>query len=66
VLAYERAPASLIAPLGYAGMIFATLYGMLLFNEAPDAATLLGAVVIAAGGLMVLSGEPRRVRAVAI
>ncbi len=65
VLAYERAPASLIAPLGYIGMVFATLYGMLLFNEAPDAATLLGAVVIAAGGLLVLSGERRRLRAAA-
>jgi drug/metabolite transporter (DMT)-like permease len=63
VLAYERAPASLIAPLSYAGMLFATLYGVLLFGEAPDAATLLGAPVIAAGGMLVLSAETHRVRA---
>jgi drug/metabolite transporter (DMT)-like permease len=63
VLAYERAPASLIAPLSYAGMLFATLYGVLLFGETPDAATLLGAPVIAAGGLVVLSAETRRARA---
>jgi drug/metabolite transporter (DMT)-like permease len=62
VLAYERAPASLVAPLSYAGMLFATLYGLALFGEAPDAATLLGAPVIAAGGLLVLSAETRRVR----
>ncbi len=59
VLAYNRAPASLIAPLGYAGMIFAVLYGIGLFGESPDAATVLGAVVIAGGGLLVLSAERR-------
>jgi drug/metabolite transporter (DMT)-like permease len=63
VLAYERAPASLIAPLSYVGMLFATLYGVLLFGEVPDAGTLLGAPVIAAGGLLVLSAETSRVRA---
>jgi drug/metabolite transporter (DMT)-like permease len=62
VLAYERAPASLVAPLSYAGMLFATLYGLVLFGEAPDAATLLGAPVVAAGGLLVLSAETRGIR----
>lgn len=63
VLSYERAPASLVAPLSYAGMLFATLYGVLLFGEAPDAASLLGAPVIALGGLLVLSAETHRARA---
>jgi drug/metabolite transporter (DMT)-like permease len=59
VLAYARAPASLIAPMGYAGMIFAVLYGLTLFGERPDAPTLLGAAVIIFGGLLVLSAEHR-------
>jgi drug/metabolite transporter (DMT)-like permease len=59
VLAYDRAPASLIAPMGYAGMIFAVLYGIGLFGELPDRATVVGAVVIAGGGLVVLSAERR-------
>jgi drug/metabolite transporter (DMT)-like permease len=63
-LAYERAPASLVAPLSYAGMLFATLYGVFLFGEAPDAGTLLGAPGIAAGGLVVLSAETRRAQEV--
>jgi len=60
VLAYDRAPASLIAPMGYAGMIFAVLYGLLLFGETPDALVIIGALVIAAGGLLVISVERRR------
>ena len=59
VLAYDRAPASLIAPMGYAGMIFAVTYGFVLFKETPDGATLLGALVIIAGGLLVISAEKR-------
>jgi drug/metabolite transporter (DMT)-like permease len=42
VLAYQRAPASLLA----------------LFGELPDAAMVLGAAVIIGGGLLALSGEP--------
>ncbi|MGH7152881.1 MAG: DMT family transporter, partial [Acetobacteraceae bacterium] len=57
VLAYDRAPASLIAPMGYAGMIFAVLYGLLLFNETPGILVIVGALVIAAGGLLVISAE---------
>jgi len=60
VLAYNRAPASLVAPMGYAGMVFAVLYGVSLFGEVPDFATVVGALVIAAGGLVVLSAESRR------
>ena len=62
VLAYDRAPASLLAPMGYAGMIVAVLYGIGLFGEIPDLATIVGALVIAAGGLLVVSAETRRSR----
>lgn len=57
VLAYERAPASLLAPLGYCGLLFAVTYGLVLFGELPNAAMLGGAAVIAGGGLLVISAE---------
>ena len=53
VLAFARAPASLLAPLTYTQLIWATLAGLLVFNEWPDAASLAGAAVIALGGVLV-------------
>jgi drug/metabolite transporter (DMT)-like permease len=60
VLAYARAPASLLAPLSYTQLIWASLAGILVFGDWPDGITLLGAVVIAAGGLLTLT--PPRAR----
>ncbi|WP_135465755.1 DMT family transporter [Crenalkalicoccus roseus] len=61
VLAYARAPASLLAPLSYSQLVWAMLAGMVVFAEWPDAATLLGAAVIALGGVLV--ALPERTRA---
>jgi len=58
VLAHARAPASLLAPLSYSQLIWAMLAGVLVFADWPDRFTLVGAVVIAAGGI--LSALPRR------
>ena len=55
VLAHHRAPASLLAPVSYVQMIWATLFGAVLFAELPDAATVFGACVIIGGGLLALS-----------
>ena len=52
VMAYARAPASLLAPLAYSQLVWATLAGVLVFGERPDGWTLLGAAVIAAGGIL--------------
>ncbi len=62
VLAYARAPASLLAPLSYTQLIWASLAGILVFSDWPDGITLLGAVIIAAGGLMTLLPQPARHR----
>lgn len=59
VLAYQRAPASLLAPVSYIQIIWATLFGLALFAELPNAAMVLGAAVIICGGLLALSGEAR-------
>jgi drug/metabolite transporter (DMT)-like permease len=53
IKAFTLGEASAIAPYSYIGIVFATFWGMLLFNEFPDAATYFGALVIIAAGLYV-------------
>jgi drug/metabolite transporter (DMT)-like permease len=53
IRAFATAPASDIAPYGYAGLLFAIIFGFVLFNEAPDLLTLMGAIVIVGAGLYV-------------
>ncbi|MBP0462524.1 DMT family transporter [Roseomonas sp. PWR1] len=53
VMAFARAPASLLAPMSYTQMIWAVLASVLVFSDVPDAITLAGMVVIAAGGVLV-------------
>jgi drug/metabolite transporter (DMT)-like permease len=61
VLAFARAPASLLAPLSYTQMIWAVIAGVLVFGHAPDHITLLGIAVIALSGIVVaLSGRQRK------
>ncbi len=43
----------MLAPFAYAGLIFATLWGVIFFDEFPDVWTIVGAVVIVAAGLYV-------------
>jgi len=53
IRAFAVAPAGDIAPYGYAGLLFAVIFGLVLFGETPDGVTLLGAVVIVTAGLYV-------------
>lgn len=59
VLAYARAPVSLLAPLSYSQLVWATLAGILVFADWPDVVTLLGAAIIAAGGVLVALPDRR-------
>lgn len=59
VLAFARAPASLLAPLSYSQLVWAMLAGLLVFNDWPDGAALAGALVIAAGGILVALPDRR-------
>ncbi|ONG46107.1 hypothetical protein BKE38_25685 [Pseudoroseomonas deserti] len=54
VMAFARAPASLLAPLSYTQLVWAVLASMLVFNDWPDGWTLAGAAIIAAGGVLVV------------
>lgn len=59
ILAYRRAEAALVAPMQYSQMLWAVFYGALVFNEWPDAWTLVGAGVIIASGLYIVVREAR-------
>jgi drug/metabolite transporter (DMT)-like permease len=51
VLAYRRAPASVLAPFTYTQLIWATGLGFLAFGVVPGVTTYVGAAFIAASGL---------------
>lgn len=53
------AEAGAVAPFSYAGVIFATFWGYMAFDEVPDGATLLGALVIIGAGVYVWHRETR-------
>ena len=53
IRAFATAQASDIAPFGYAGLLFAISFGVIIFGEIPDILTLLGAIVIVSAGLYV-------------
>ena len=54
------AEAGTVAPFGYASLIFAAVYGMVLFDEFPDFWDYAGALVISASGIYVLHREMKR------
>ena len=45
--------ASLLAPFAYVGLIYATLWGFLFFDEFPDQWSILGGIIIALSGFYV-------------
>lgn len=57
IRAFTIAEASVIAPFGYMGILFATTWGILFFGEWPDRWTMLGALVIVGAGLYVWHRE---------
>jgi len=60
--AFRHAEAALVAPFKYTSMIWAVLFGYLLFGDLPDAWTLAGAAVVILAGLYILHRETRRWR----
>lgn len=57
--AFRRAPATVIVPFEYTGLIWAIVAGVLFWQELPDASTLIGAAVIISSGLIILYRETR-------
>ena len=57
--AFRLAPASVVAPIDYSALLWATGFGWLIWNEIPDLATYVGAVVIIASGIYIVLRERR-------
>lgn len=54
--------AGMLAPFSYVGLIFATLWGMVFFDEYPDFWTVIGALVIVVAGIYVWHRETAQKR----
>jgi S-adenosylmethionine uptake transporter len=59
IAAYRSAPAVVVAPMQYSQILWAAVYGAVIFRETPDAMTVLGAAVIIGSGLYIVLREGR-------
>lgn len=59
IFAYRTAPAILVAPMQYSQILWATLFGVLLFDEGLERATLIGSCIIIASGIYIVLREDR-------
>ena len=59
IRAYRSGEAVVVAPMQYSQIIWAAVFGLLIFSERPDGGTLLGAGVIIASGLYIVLREGR-------
>jgi len=57
--AFRLAPPAVVAPFDYSGLIWGALFGWIFWGEALDAWTYVGAGLIAAGGILVVTRQPR-------
>jgi len=56
---YRHAPASLVAPFDYVTLLWAFLFGYVLFGEIPSSYVYAGAPIVVASGLFVIWRERR-------
>ena len=63
IRSFSMAEASVVAPFAYLGIVFAAIWGAVLYGEYPDVWTVVGALVIIAAGLYVWHREPMAARA---
>lgn len=57
IRAFRAAPASVVAPFAYSSLIWATLFGYVIWGDWPDAWTWLGALLIIGSGLYIFHRE---------
>ena len=60
--AYQTADASLLAPLDFSYLLFAAMWGKLMFDTWPENQALAGMSLIAAAGMITAWRERRKVR----
>lgn len=59
ILAYDRAPASLLAPFIYVQIVTSTIVGYFFFGDLPDGYTIAGALLVAAAGSYIFYREAK-------
>ncbi|ABD53048.1 DMT family transporter [Jannaschia sp. CCS1] len=59
IFAYRAAPAVLVAPMQYSQILWAAVFGFLLFDEGLDAPILIGSAIIIASGIYIVLREDR-------
>lgn len=59
IIAYQKAEAVIVAPMQYSQILWATVYGLLFFDERPDRATLIGAGIVILSGIYIVMRETR-------
>ncbi|PWR01899.1 EamA/RhaT family transporter [Meridianimarinicoccus roseus] len=57
IFAYRTGEAAVVAPMQYSQIVWATLFGWLIFAEVPDLPTLLGAGIVIASGMYIVARE---------
>jgi len=62
IKAFLIAPASLLTPFTYLQMIWATLFGYVIFGQLPDGWSAVGMAIVVGSGLMLAWQERRRAR----
>lgn len=62
IRAFSMAEAGVVAPFAYTGILFATFWGFVLYDEWPDLQTIAGVLVIVSAGVYVWHRETRRNR----
>jgi len=59
IAAYRNGDAAIVAPMQYSQIIWATIFGYVLFDESVDRATVTGAGIIIASGVYIVFRESR-------
>lgn len=59
IVAYQLAPPARVAPLRYTTLVWAALYGFIIWGDVPDAMKAAGAAIVIASGLFVLHDSRR-------
>ena len=62
IRSFSITEASIVAPFAYLGIVFATVWGAVLYDQWPDRWTVIGALVIVGAGLYVWHREHRASR----
>ncbi len=59
IIAYRNAPAAVVAPFEYTGLLWGSIFGWVFWQEKPDAAVWIGAAIVALAGAYITHRETR-------